>query len=415
MRLLLRKKKGLVILLLAGLTGTLTRCISVQDKPVIANSKGEVFAGSEKCASCHKEVFEGFTHTAHYITSQNATSETVKGSFEKGKNIYNYSFYGGVAMEQTDSGLYQVEFYRGKEKERRRFDVIIGSGTRGQSFVSWHGNKLYQLPISYFTNAGTWANSPGYSNFAPEFKRIVTTRCMECHSTYLKDMSAVNGLNTFDKNTLITGVQCESCHGPGQKHIDYHEKNTTQTKGQYIIGTTQFSREQKLDLCAYCHGGNRAISKAAFEFTPGDTLFDSKGLNDSAVMHTALDVHGNPYGLLVRSKCFKMDASLTCNTCHNTHKQERGELALFSSRCMTCHKENEGSFCKMAGLPVAALKANCIDCHMPQKQSLMLTLKLEGVTTNKAAVMRSHLIAIYRDEAKKNASSPANMVTKGKH
>jgi len=414
MRLLLRKKKGIVIVLLAGLTAIFARCVSGQDKPAIANNKGEVFAGSEKCASCHKDIFENFSHTAHFITSQVATPETVKGSFEKGKNVYNYSYYGGVAMEKTDSGLYQVEFYKGQEKERRRFDIIIGSGTRGQSFISWYGNKLHQLPISYFTNADSWANSPGYSNFTPEFKRIVTSRCMECHSTYLKDMTAVSGINTFDKATLITGVQCESCHGPGQKHIAYHEKNTAQTKGQFIISTAKFSREQKLDLCSYCHGGNRAVSKAAFAFTPGDTLFDSKRPLDSTTMHTALDVHGNPYGLLIKSKCFRMDASLTCNTCHNTHKQERGDLALFSSRCMTCHKENESSFCKMAGLPVDELKANCVDCHMPKKQSVILTLKLEDSTQNKAAVMRSHQIAVYADEAKKYITSLAN-AAKSKH
>lgn len=413
MRLLFRKKKGLVIFLLVAFTGIFTRCISGQDRAPITNSKGEVFAGSEKCASCHKDIYEGFTHTAHFITSQIATPETVKGSFEKGRNIYNYSYYNGVAMERTDTGLYQVEFYRGREKERSRFDIIIGSGTRGQSFTSWHGNKLYQLPISYFTNADSWANSPGYSNFAPEFKRIVTTRCMECHSTYLKEMPGVSGINTFDKTTLITGVQCESCHGPGQKHIAYHEKNKNQGRGQYIIANKQFSRQQKLDLCSYCHGGNRAVGKAPFGFTPGDTLFNSQHPTDSAAMHTALDVHGNPYGLLIGSKCFKMDATLTCNTCHNTHKQERGNLALFSSRCMTCHKENSPSFCKMAGMPVAQLKANCIDCHMPKKESLMLTLKLEDSTGNKPAVLRSHLIAIYANGAK-NASSPAATAAKAK-
>lgn len=408
------KKKVIIILLMVVLTGVFTRCISGKDEPVIANNKGEVFAGSEKCASCHKDIFEGFTHTAHYVTSQIATLETVKGSFARGKNEYNYSYYGGVAMERTDSGLYQVEFYKGKEKERRRFDVIIGSGTRGQSFLTWHSNKLYQLPVSYFTSADSWANSPGYSNFAPEFKRVVTTRCMECHSTYIKDMSSVNGLNTFDKATLITGVQCESCHGPGQKHIAYHEKNTAQTKGQYIIGISQFSRTQKLDLCSYCHGGNRAESKTAFGFTPGDTLFDSRHQHDSVAMHAVLDVHGNPYGLLIKSKCFQMNESLTCNSCHNTHKQERGNLALFSSRCMTCHKENETSFCKMAGIPIAELKANCIDCHMPKKQSVMLTLKLEDSTNNKAIILRSHLIAVYADEAKKYISSMANMPAKSK-
>jgi hypothetical protein len=43
-----------------------------------------------------------------------------------------------------------------------RFDMVIGSGVMGQSFLTWRNNKLYQLPITYFTAADQWSNSPGF-------------------------------------------------------------------------------------------------------------------------------------------------------------------------------------------------------------------------------------------------------------
>jgi hypothetical protein len=404
MKLFFLGKKITVVIFLACFIGFFSTCISKQDKPVITNNKGESFAGSEKCASCHKEIYENFMHTAHNITSREASAKTIKGSFAKGENVFNYSYYTGVAMEKTDSGFYQVQFNRSKEKERRRIDVVIGSGTRGQSFATWQGNKLFQLPVSYFTYTNKWANSPGYTNFSPDFRRVVTIRCMECHSTYVKKLSASKSPNEFDKTRVIFGVQCESCHGPAQKHIEYHENNPAQKKGKYIIAPEQFSRAQKLDLCSYCHGGNRETNKAAFEFTPGDTLPAALLVNSFSTTNNALDVHGNPYGLLIASKCFKMSTSLTCSSCHNTHQQERGNLELFSKRCMNCHSERKDNFCKMTELPVAVMKTNCIDCHMPKKKSESLTLELEDNSNSAAAVLRSHLIAVYPANSKKYIS-----------
>ena len=66
-------------------------------------------------------------------------------------------------MEDRDSGLFQAEYYHGVQKAAHRFDIVVGSGTRGQTYLYWQGNQLYQLPVSYFTPAHTWSNSPGYA------------------------------------------------------------------------------------------------------------------------------------------------------------------------------------------------------------------------------------------------------------
>ena len=159
------------------------------------------------------------------------------------------------------------------------------------------------------------------------------------------------------------------------------------------------TRQQKIDLCAYCHGGMRTDNKPAFSYTQGDTLTHLPVTN-VAKTSAELDVHGNPYGLLAASKCFTLTQTLECNTCHNTHWQERGNLALFSTRCMQCHTESSPSFCKMKQLPVTILEKNCIDCHMPVKKSKMLTVENDN-ERNMPATLRSHFITVYPEESEK--------------
>jgi len=96
-----------------------------------------------------------------------------------------------------------------------------------------------------------------------------------------------------------------------------------------------------------------------------------------------------------------MSESMTCNSCHNSHKNERGNIALFSQRCMTCHNKEHGNFCRINPALVSSLKENCIDCHMPAKPSQSIVIFSPGQEIPKAAIFRSHFISIYQDETKK--------------
>jgi len=395
----LKRKTTVVAIFLIIAIVIFIRCTDSTEQTTITNDKGEAFAGSNKCVNCHKEIYEGFLHTAHNITSQPVSQKTVKGNFSFPDNILLYSYYSRLAMRDTDSGFYQVLYNRDKEVNRYRMDMIIGSGVRGQSYLSWRDNELLQLPASYFTTSHTWVNSPGFSIYAPAFNRIVNTRCLECPITFVKDTASNEYASRLDKTQLIYGVQCERCHGPAEKHVLYQEEHPGEKKSMYIYKLSGMTRQQKIDLCAYCHGGRRTDNKPAFGYEQGDTLTHLPVANIT-VSNEALDVHGNPYGLLAASKCFTHTETLQCITCHNTHQEERGNLALFSTRCMQCHAENSASFCKMKQLPLSILEKNCIDCHMPVKKSKMLTVE-DDDKKNLPATLRSHFISVYPAESEK--------------
>jgi hypothetical protein len=382
----------------------LTNCVNnAAEKITVVNSKGEQFAGSSVCQNCHQEIYDSFIHTPHYLTSQPAQKKYIKGNFDEGKNIYMYNYFDKVIMEDRDSGFFQVEYYHDKEKTAHRFDIVIGSGTRGQTYLYWQGNRLFELPVSYFTPLHTWSNSPGYPEYQPFFSRPVSGRCLECHGTYFKKISVEsNGKEEYDHKQIIYGVDCERCHGPAQKHVEYQEQHPNDRQGRYVINLANFTRQQKLDMCALCHSGIWKVNKTPFSFIPGDTLTKflpegSKPLTDTS----NIDVHGNEYGLLISSKCFKMTMTLQCNTCHDTHMNQRGNLSMFSQKCMNCHNNEHQNFCKMAATLGPIIKENCIDCHMPLLPSKVLSVHLEGQENPIPAMIRKHYISIYPDATQK--------------
>ncbi|MEO7962040.1 MAG: multiheme c-type cytochrome, partial [Ginsengibacter sp.] len=366
------------------------------------------FSGSASCRKCHQDIYEKHLLTGHHLTSIPAAEKYIKGSFEKGENIF--SFHPGlyVSMERRDSGLYQAAFSQGVEKVARRFDIIMGSGTKGQTFLAWQGNNLFQLPITYFTQADAWCNSPGFPDKVI-FNRPATVRCLECHATYANKISSIDEEpDAFDHKQIIYGVECEKCHGEGDKHVLYETEHPGETPGKYIINPGKLSRQQSLDLCALCHGGRLSKTQPSFEFTVGKNLADYFVKDTSGGPANIIDVHGNQYGLLQQSKCFKNTSSLTCVTCHNTHENERGKLALFSARCMTCHKPEDHNFCKNTKVSKKLLKSNCIDCHMPKEPSMSVAVILEGKQLPTPALLRTHFIKVYSEI--KKAALPATSI-----
>ncbi len=407
MQLILKYRYSSIIIFIILLSVLVfANCVNVEKDKSIYNTQNknyEKFAGSNKCISCHKNIYDSHIKTAHFLTSSSATAQSIKGSFDSGQNIFVYGNGSIMAMEKRADSFYQAGYINGIEKKKQRFDITIGSGTKGQSYASWQNDNLVQLPITYFTSAAQWANSPGYPNRIA-FNRPITSRCLECHSTYAEKISEGDKEpEKFDRNRIVFGVDCENCHGPAAQHVAFQTQNPKDTQGKYIINPATFSRRQSLDMCALCHGGRMQKTKPSFEFTAGDKL-SNYFLTDTVSRDTnSIDVHGNQYALMAASKCFTKTSSLTCNTCHNPHENEKGKTASFSQKCISCHNEEHKNtvVCKLIASHGKAIKTNCVGCHMPQQPSLAIAVMLQGQTDPTRTMIHTHYIKVYREESKK--------------
>jgi hypothetical protein len=394
-----------VFLIIVSCVFLLIKCIGRESKDDTSRKTGfSAFAGSVSCASCHRDVYDSHIHTAHYRSFQRASANSIKGSFEPGSNKYAYNASLEIAMEKRDSGLYQAIYYNGSGIKNLKFDIVVGSGAKGQSYLYWENNHLFQLPVSYFAAADQWSNSPGYPPNRILVDRPVTSRCIECHATFADTIAGTSrNVEAFDSSHIIFGVDCEKCHGPAAEHVAFHTKNPGEKTAKWIIDPRRFTRQQSLDLCALCHGGRLQKTRPSFSFTAGDRLADYfvvDALNPEAIAFGNVDVHGNQYGLLSASKCFTMSNALTCNSCHNSHVNERGNISLFSQRCMNCHSAGHEKLCKVDTTQVATATTNCVDCHMPAQPSRAIAVFLKGKDVPAASMVRSHFISIYPEIGK---------------
>lgn len=359
------------------------------------------FAGSSTCITCHKNIYDKHVQTEHFLSSKPASIEYVNGNFDEGKNEYHYSALTSVKMEKLHDSLFQTEYQMGDQVQKHLIDIVVGSGRKGQSFLSWKNNSLVQLPITYFTPETTWSSSPGFNPRKPVFNRVITSRCLECHSTYFQKTSdEKKHPEEFDKVNIIYGIDCEKCHGPAKKHVEYHTAKPTESIAKNIINPAGLSRQLKIDLCALCHGGRLNKTKPSFSFQAGDKLSDYFAAPTSTSPVPNLDVHGNQLGLLSFSKCF-IESDMTCMSCHNVHENEKGKLEVFSQRCMNCHNGGQHKECKMKSSVGEIINKNCIDCHMPLQPSQSITVFLEGAAVPTTAKLRTHHIKIYKEETQK--------------
>lgn len=361
------------------------------------------FAGSASCKNCHKNIYDDHIKTGHFRTTEIATAQNIAGSFDTTKNKVIFGPGIQINMEKLDSGFYQTAYVKGKKRNCERFDIVVGAATQGQSYMSWTGNQLYQLPVTFFTSVNGWTNSPGYPNHIA-FNRPITSRCLECHTTFAEKLSELNAEpELFDPHKMLLGVTCEKCHGPGAKHVDFQSKNPKEPSAKYIINPKNFSRQQSLDLCAVCHGGRLEPIKPVFEFTAGDKLSDYFTFDTTAIDAVSIDVHGNQYGMLRASKCFRMSSTMTCITCHNPHINEKGKTPTMSQKCMSCHSDNHEGYvlCKMTKAIGQPIKNLCTDCHMPKQESRSIAVMLQGAQYPTPAMMHTHLIKDYPEETKR--------------
>lgn len=373
-----------------------SQCTRSTETKELGSKNEAAYVGSTACKSCHEKIYSNQQLTPHHLTSQLADSLSIQGSFHEGKNVFFYSPELFVAMEKNHDHFFQTLYARNEKIKSKAFDLVVGSGVRGQTYLTWQDSSLFQLPIGYFTAVNSWANSPGFSN-RPIFNRPITSRCLECHSTYFKKTLSEKAPEHFSKKNFVLGINCEKCHGPGSKHVNFHSANSAVNEGKFIISFKNFSRKQQLDFCRSCHGGKLVATKPAFSFRAGDDLNDYFHA-DSVVVPGQLDSHGNQYGMLSQSKCF-LKSNMTCLTCHSVHENEKGKVVDFSNRCMTCHAEGTKSFCTTKKLAVSRLKQNCIQCHMPEKNSNSVRMLLQGESTPMPAKMHVHYItASYQEE-----------------
>ena len=364
------------------------------------------YVGDQSCAKCHQEMVESYHKTAHFLTSQTSNAKSVAGTFDSGANTMitmNPNLWFRMDAKGTD--FFQTAVYGPKPGDdnlppsvrtrTEKFDLVIGSGGKGQTYLFWKENELYQLPIGYSTVLRKWINGPGYTDGTANFERGIIPRCLECHATYFESEIPGPEFNLYKKNNFTLGISCERCHGPGRMHVQSESAKVPGQTATEIVNPTKLTPARKEEVCAQCHGGQGVRELLpAFSFIPGQPLekYIDLGKTESAA---DVDVHGKQGKLLMKSKCFQAAGDMTCSTCHNVHKPEP-DLAAMSQHCLTCHKlESVATQFPTHVKTGEGIAKDCVSCHMPTLESKVVSLDVDGKKVRPR--FRSHWIRVYSE------------------
>lgn len=393
-----------ILLILGALSAViiiLSRCMTAADK-LPDDIRGANYAGAASCKKCHQPLSADYAHSPHGLTSQKVNDSDLTRVFPPDSNSFSLNANDKVVVEKRKEGFYQVAYKDGVALRAERFDMQFGSGEKAYTYAYWRGKKLYELPLSYFSAINNWAISPGFPAHTFYYDRGITSRCLECHGSFvekeLRQESTFSMDEEMKQGSIIYGIDCERCHGPAKQHVVFHTENPEQKTAKYITVLKTLSRKQKMDACGVCHSGNTLMAqKSVFEFKPGDDI-DHYYVQDFVGFGGGKpDVHGNQTTVLTGSNCYVKSDNMTCQSCHNTHENIKGNLALYSQRCINCHKTTNHS---QATLSKGVLAANCIDCHMPKESSKLISFKQAAKNEASAYLLRSHHIGIYPPESK---------------
>jgi hypothetical protein len=350
--------------------------------------------GDSTCLSCHRDKasFEG---TAHRLTSRHPDTATVAGHLTGPKSVLrtpNPALYFRMSADST--GIHQTAVQgTGSDTTIRteRVAYAVGSDRKGQSYLYWRGDSLYQMPVSYWKSLDGWINSPGpgYADGRANFNRPVDARCLECHATWIESKPDLQIVNRFDSTSAILGITCERCHAGGREHVTRERSALRAVRATAIVNPARLTRDRQMDACAQCHGGLGTPKVPSFSYVVGYALENFLALPPPPP-NAPVDVHGNQVALLQRSRCFQA-SQMTCITCHDVHATQR-DVKQLSGKCLTCHQEQS---CKLFPTQGHSLAGRCVECHMPLQSSNLIVSTLEG--RQHQAQVRSHWIKVYKE------------------
>jgi hypothetical protein len=306
------------------------------DDPVPENPG---YVGLHACAACHAERVAQFQKTNHYLACREVGVSTILEGFASGKGTFVAREPGlRFEMTRTDAGIFLNAIQASAAGERRASTPVAwvyGAGDADEVYFGWHGDRLYELPISWLHPQQCWGISPPYRySIHQDFSREATPRCVECHNTWVGHLAGT--LNQYRRDGAIVGVTCERCHGPGREHLAFHKAHPEARTGEYIVHPGSLSRERQIDVCAQCHSNAIKHRTPPFTYRPGHALEES--FKTLSTKYAEDDRVANQTLYLRRSKCFQKSDTMTCLTCHDPHSPKSpAATAAVAAACLKCH------------------------------------------------------------------------------
>lgn len=354
---------------ITGLSLLLILSVSVLEycKPGnVAEETDNAFVGDKTCQSCHQKEYELYKQSDHFRAMMPANDSTILGDFNnaalQADGVHSRFF--------KKNGKYYINT-EGPDGKNHDYPVVYTFGYKPlqQYLVAFEGGRFQVPRVSWDVQKKKWFHQ--YSGQKIHYRDWLhwtgaaqnwNTMCASCHSTNLQKNYDLESDSYRTKWTGLT-VSCESCHGPGKKHVAFATDGgyrSSKAKESYLWPIASSNRIQ-VNACAPCHArraeiGNEPVDVNELMNThipeiPTTEFFHADGqVDDEDYIYTSF----------LQSKMFHRQ--VTCSNCHNAHS---GKLVKpITQVCRQCH---EAKYESIEHTHHTVAQATCVSCHMPAK------------------------------------------------
>ncbi len=332
---------------------------------------GVMYVGDVACARCHQDITKTFRrHPMGRSLAPIATAPSVGANqsdglttFMAGLSQFTIERRGGREFHSESRRDQQGRIVAQVEAEVK---YAVGSGSRGISYLVEHDGRLFQSPISWYSQKNEWDLSPGYERRNQRFERQIEPQCLFCHANRVEPVDL--SINRY-KEPIFRGhaIGCERCHGPGELHV--RQPEVVDGRDLTIVNPRHLEPSLRGAVCEQCHllGDHRIERRGRdpFDYRPG-----LAGTAFFAVYDRANKPGNKAVGHVEQmkaSRCFRQSrGQLGCTSCHDPHQVPRPEqkTAYFRQGCLACHEQRGCSIPQPARLAQSP-DDSCIQCHMP--------------------------------------------------
>jgi predicted CXXCH cytochrome family protein len=208
--------------------------------------------------------------------------------------------------------------------------------------------------------------------------QTANTMCIGCHTTgFDKRYDAL--ADRFDSRWSEINVSCQSCHGPGSRHVEWAQTHPAATSAPKGLLAALSTPQAQLEVCAACHSRRSELTTAP---VPGQPHLDHylPSLLREGLYHADGQQLDEVFvaGSYRQSKMYRM--GVACTNCHDPHRAQPKLQG--NALCTQCHQPQPNpAFPSAAGHfdtpqhhhhPQGSPGAKCTACHMPAKNYMVV-------------------------------------------
>jgi len=293
-------------------------------QPITAQDAPPDYVGADECADCHRDTARIHDDTAHALTLQD-DEDAILANFETGEETRTVQFPG--------------------DDEARPFDAddvafVVGTGQYVQRYLYEVDRNDYRvLPAEWDVQAGEWRAltlADSWDDPAYDWEQ----NCAYCH---------VTGYDAERTRWKDDGVQCESCHGPGEDHAEAASDAGRNPSDEELIEIrAAINPATDAQTCGQCHSRGTSADGLPYPlgYYAGQTLTDTFTLVTlSQTDHWWASGHANQMNMQYNEWVTSAHGQneINCVDCHNPHSEEELPAYLIQepyTLCLSCHNLN---------------------------------------------------------------------------